>query len=270
LRSRNINAYLPEELPNVLVRPLGFLQGDIFQYESSGVVNQRQLTFNANNRLSKKFSWFATYVINRILSDTEGAESFPINSYNGAGEYGRSELDVRHRFFVGGTIAAPLGLQFNPFVAAFSGRPFNIITGDDPNRDTQFNERPAFATDRSRSSVFVTQFGVFDRRPLPGQQIIPRNYGQGPSFMVANLRVSRVFGFGDKNVKNGAAERRSQMTLAVQVQNLLNHTNPDRLIGNLRSPLFGQTNSSAGGFGLSLGSTSAGNRRFEVQVHFSF
>jgi hypothetical protein len=52
-------------------------------------------------------------------------------------------------------------------------------------------------------------------------------------------------------------------------RNLLNHTNPGPIIGNITSPLFGQANQPAGsgGFGFS---ESANNRRLELQMRFSF
>src|SRR2546421_1804587 len=77
-----------------------------------------------------------------------------------------------------------------------SGNPFNITIGRDINGDTLFTERPAFATDLSKPGVVVTRFGAFDPNPVAGEQIIPRNYGQGPGSIISNLRVSKTFGFG--------------------------------------------------------------------------
>jgi hypothetical protein len=273
LRSRDVNAFLPDGLPTVQIRPRGFLTGDIFQYESSGVFDQHQVVINANARFARNHALFATYTYGRSMSDTDGAETFPADPYDLTGEYARSSLDMRHRLFVGGTYYAPLGLQLNPFVVYFSGRPFNITTGDDPNRDRQFAERPSFAVDLSNPNVVRTPFGDFNRRPIAGQTIIPRNFGEGPGFFVVNLRVGRSFSFGggEKSKSKGKPARgRYGMTLAVQLQNLLNHTNPGTLVGNLRSPIFGQTNTTAGSFGLGLGSTSAGNRRIEGQIRFTF
>lgn len=273
LRSRDVNAFLPEGLPTVQIRPLGFLTGDIFQYESSGVFNQHQLVVNLNARFARSHALFATYTYGRAMGDTEGAESFAANPYDLSGEYGRSSLDMRHRLFVGGTYFAPLGLQLNPFVVYFSGRPFNITTGDDPNRDRQFVERPSFAVDLTNPNVVRTPFGDFNRRPIAGQTIIPRNFGEGPGFFIVNLRVGRSFslGGGEKPKSKGKSNNgRYGLTLSVQLQNIFNHTNPGTLVGNLRSPLFGQTNTTAGSFGLGLGSTSAGNRRIEGQIRFTF
>src|SRR5205085_836438 len=203
LRARNINAPLTDSLGRPLRDPSGNLvrpdptRGNVFEYESSGRFNQNQLIVNFNNRFSRKFTLFGNYVLNFAKSDTDGAFSFPSNQYDLTGEYGRSALDTRHRFFLGGSInALPWGLRLNPFITANSGRPFNITIGRDLNGDTLFTERPAFATDLTRPSVRVTPLGTFDLDPLPGQTIIPRNYGTGPAFFSVNMRLSRTFDFG--------------------------------------------------------------------------
>ena len=67
-----------------------------------------------------------------------------------------------------------------------------------------------------------------------------------------------------------AAEKKYTLTLSVNIQNLLNHTNLTNPIGNLSSPNFGQSISTAGGFGGPGGSSAAGNRRIQVQVRLGF
>jgi hypothetical protein len=203
LRSRNINAPLLNAAGRPLIDASGNVvrpiptSGNVFQFESSGVFNQHQLVVNVNNRFSRALTLFATYTLNRAHSNAEGAGSFPANQYDLTGEYGRSVQDIRHRLFLGGSInALPWGLRLNPFVVLNSGRPFNITVGRDLNGDTLFTERPAFATDLTRSSVRVTPFGAFDLDPQPGQVIIPRNLGTGPAFFSVNTRLSRTFGFG--------------------------------------------------------------------------
>jgi hypothetical protein len=76
---------------------------------------------------------------------------------------------------------------------ASSGRPFNIIVGQDLNGDTLFTDRLAFATDLNRPSVRQTAFGEFDLAPLPGQALIPRNSGLGPGAHLIEMRVSKTF-----------------------------------------------------------------------------
>ena len=200
LRSRNINA------PVGGVRPFGNI-GNIFQYESSGRFNQNQLIVSVNNRFSRALTLFANYTFNKASSDTDGANSFPVNQYDLTTEYGRSSQDIRHRLFIGGSInALPWGIRLNPLITINSGRPFNITTGRDTNGDTLFTERPAFATDLSKPGVVVTRFGAFDPNPAPGQALIPRNYGTSPSFFNVNLRASKTFSFGEVKSAAGGAQ----------------------------------------------------------------
>ncbi|HEX8098399.1 MAG TPA: carboxypeptidase regulatory-like domain-containing protein, partial [Pyrinomonadaceae bacterium] len=274
LRSRNINAPIPGTNN---VRPFGNV-GNIFQYESSGRFNQNQLIVNVNQRFSRKVTFFANYVYNRANGDTDGPNTFPANQYDLSTEYGRAAMDIRHRFFFYGSInALPWGIRLNPYVTANSGRPFNITVGRDVNGDTLFTERPALATDPSKAGVIVTRFGAFDPNPAPDQQIIPRNYGEGPAFFSVNLRVSKTWGFGPETggpVAGGgrggaggggggrgggrggggrggggggfgggeSTGKRYNLTFSVNAQNLFNRNYPGPPIGNLTSPLFGQSN----------------------------
>jgi hypothetical protein len=316
LRSRNLNAPLPGTFvvgdSTSGIRPFGDV-GNVYQYETSGRFNQTQLILSVNNRLNRNFSLFARYVLGKAESDTDGAGTFSANPYDLGGEYGRSSLDIRHNFVLGGSINAPWGIRLNPFIVASSGRPFNITTGRDTNGDTLFTERPAFATDLSKPGVIVTPYGAFDPNPAPGQELIPRNYGTGPSLFTVNLGISKTFSFGSRDAGGAAAppeegrgggrrggggggggrrggfggggfggggrgggggggsseSSRYSLTFSVQIQNLFNHTNEGTPVGNLSSSLFGQSLSTAGGFG-GGGGRCPDNRCVTAQVRFSF
>jgi Carboxypeptidase regulatory-like domain len=277
LRSRNVNAPLPgtfdPEVPDSGVRPLGNV-GNVYQYESSGRLDQNQLIVTANSRLNPRLSIFANYILNKVNSNTDGPGSFPVNSYDLTGEYGRSSLDVRHRFSIGGTIEGPWGLTLNPFVTMRSGLPFNITTGSDLNGDTLFAERPTFATDLSRPGVVVTPFGAFDPNPGPGQELVPVNYGNGPAFFNTNLRLTKSFTFGQSILpalnSAGGVEKKDRpyrLSFVVTAQNLFNTVNPGVPIGNLGSPLFGQSVSNSTEAGASRVSS---NRRINFAIRFNF
>ena len=289
LRSRNINAPLPDTfvpgVPGSGVRPFPD-EGNIFQYESTGRFDQQQLIISVNNRFSQRFTIRANYVLNRARSDTDGLGMFPVNQYDLRGEYSRSLQDTRHRLTVFGTISAlPWGIRLNPILIYNSGRPFNITIGRDLNGDTIFNERPAFADAQTTpADLRITPFGDFDINPKPGQVIIPRNYGTGPSFAIVNLRISKAFGFGGEAAggaaggrgggrggrgSGGSSNSRYNLNFSVNIQNLFNNTNEGAPVGNLSSPFFGVSTSAAGGFGRGGGQT-AGNRRIDLQVRFSF
>jgi len=215
LRSRNINAPINGARPTPTA-------GNIFQYESTGRFNQNQLILNFRSNFIKDVSIFANYSLGKTKSDSDGAGTFPADSYDLSGEYGDALLDIRHRFVIGGSFSAPLGIRLNPFITFRSGAPFNITTGTDSNGDTLFTERPAFATDLNRqcnfgtatnpnvrSCIAQTSYGNFDLQPTSGQTIIPRNFGRGPEFFVVNLRATKEFGFGgssgDKKVATTTA-----------------------------------------------------------------
>lgn len=210
LRSRNINAPLPGTWsaadPAAALRPYGNI-GDIYLYESGGIYKQRQLITNINARVSPKLMLFGFYVLGKAEGNADGASDFPANQYDLTSEWGRSSFDVRHRVVLGGSIAAPFGLRFNPFVMASSGRPFDIVVGRDLNGDSQFNDRPAFATDLTRANVMRTAYGIFDLSPLPGQALIPRNYGSGPGQFTINMRVSKTFSFGGERRSTAAGDQ---------------------------------------------------------------
>src|SRR5437660_11584945 len=124
----------------------------------------------------------ATYARNHARSDTDGSDSFPSTAYYLSIERGRSALDVRYSFYLGGWITGPWKLSFSPLIFVRSGAPFNITTGRDTNGDTLFTERQTFATDLARPSVVVSRFGAFDLDPIAGQTCIARNCGRRPGF----------------------------------------------------------------------------------------
>lgn len=333
LRTRNINA------PIAGVRPLGDTLGNIYQYESSGILNQNQLLVNANTRFNPNFSLFANYTYGRASSNADGAGSFPADNYDLSSEYGRSSLDVRHRFFLGGSVSAPWGIRLNPLIFASTGAPFNITTGFDNNGDTLFTDRPAFASAATLPENFrATPFGDFDINPIPGTPLIPRNYGQSPGQFTVNLRINKSIGFGtvpgaaarraaaangqtpaggeqtpaaaggggrrggqggsgaragggarggaarggasggpfgaggifgaSGGAAGGAEQKRYNIQLGININNILNRTNPGPFTGNLSSRFFGLSTQSGGGF--RGGGGAAGNRSVEAQIRFQF
>jgi hypothetical protein len=287
LRSADINPPLPAfRFPGA---------GPIFLMESSGLYNQNQVITNVNSSINQRVSLFGYYVYNRAMSNTDGVSTFPANPYNFAGEYGPAATDVRNRGSFGGTLTAPLAIRLSPLLTASSGTPFNITTGTDLYGDTLFTARPGIVTNSDKPGLIQTQYGLLDPNPVPDERIIPRNFGRGPGSVLFNLRIERVFAFGPQgegSVTTGGGNRsaggvfggssngsasvathhRYSLAVSLSIRNLLNHTNPGPIFGNISSPLFGRSNQSAGAS--SLGGTnfleSANNRRLEMQVRFSF
>ena len=277
--TRNINAPLPGTYdpadPTSGIRPLG-IDENIYEYESDGASSRTRFVVNGNVH-SKRVGLFGRYMLGKIDTNTAGVASFPSDQYDLHLDYGRAAFDIRQRVFLGGFTRLPWAFSINPFVIYQSSSPFNIVVGEDLNGDTQFNDRPAFATDQSRSSVYHTKWGVFDAQPIAGQKIIPINYGKGPGLLVANLRLNRRFSFGPKlpdepapgtpansaDAKTPAApaartpakpqkkeiERRFTLGIGISAQNILNHPNLAQPVGVLGSSLFGTSTALANAWG---------------------
>jgi hypothetical protein len=189
--------------------------------------------------------------------------------------------------FVGGSFDALYGMTLSPFITVNSGPPFNINTGQDFNGDSIFNDRPAWATDVTRTGVMRTPYGAFDLRPLPAQTIILRKLDNGRGQFAVNLRLSRSFSFGQRTGKaasqspsappalsghgggpgghgdvhaggSPSADSRYSVTLSVSARNLFNSVNLAPPVGNLSSPAFGTSMATVG--------RSSANRTIEVQI----
>lgn len=221
IRARDVNAPLPGTISEL--RPNGIrpdpTKGDINRYEASGQFNQRQFFIGFNSRFSRMIQVNGNYSLSKTTNDTDGQGGalFPMNSYDLTGEFGRAGFDIRQRFTIFGTVNLPWWkLVVNPFIVANTGPAFNITTGLDRNLDRQFNERPSFAADNAPCSATIkcTRFGKFNLDPLPGETIVPRNYGHAPGAFVVNLRVSRTFAFGVINRGNAAAAKPAGQTAA--------------------------------------------------------
>ncbi len=247
-------------------------QGPIYQYTSAGVFRQNQLIANFNIRAGTRLSLFGHYSLNYANSDTSGAGSFPTNSYDLGADYGRASFDVRHRLFVGGSIALPYAFRLSPFLVAMSGSPYNVTVGQDLNGDRILNDRPAFAVNPDSDCVSPATACHY-ALPAGAYTPIPINYLTGPARVSLNLRLAKTFGFGPE--KGGKARdtgpggpqggfggighgpgpgggggrggmgpgggpfgatpstRRYSLTFSISARNLLNRVNAANPIGNL-------------------------------------
>jgi hypothetical protein len=287
LISDNINAPLPATYTGAAgsgIRPYG-ISDNIYAYESVGIFNQNQMTVNANTHLNTSFNFFAYYALNYARSTSDGSGTFPANPYNIAADYGRAASDVRHRVVLGGSLVTRWNLRFSPFVNVRSGIPFNIVTGEDSNGDSIFNDRPAFATNpdcAETNDYACTAYGNFLLHPGPNTPLIPRNYGTGPGYFAINLRVARSWGFGEANPQSAgtvpaatsgvfgkpSTGRKYNVTVWAEARNLLNNVDPSTPINVLESSRFGQSTGLAGAYG-PAGAT-ANNRRLTLGARFSF
>ena len=298
IRSRNVNAPVcppgavcPTNDPIALqaLRP-DPTQGNLYQYESSGVSNEQRLFLNFRTIFSRNFTMFAGYFLGKTKSNTDGG--FPAYSYDLSDEYSNSSRDIRQRLFVVGSFRVPYGISLRPFVIINSGSPFNITAGQDLNGDSIFNDRPTFgqlADACLRTGITESWCDVSGFDP---NETIPRNFGRGSGRVIVNLSLSKTFGFGNSGVAPssdssaqsgrgrgrrgrgnvfgggrrgrggfGGGERKPyNFTVGLRFRNLLNKTNVNNPVGNINSPLFGQSTSTLGRFG--------GPRTIEIQTRF--
>jgi hypothetical protein len=276
-----VNAPLPgtynPAVPGSGVRPFGGTQ-NIYQFQSNGIANTNRIFANLDLQPVKGLFLWAFAVTRIYRADSNGAGSFPSNSYDLAADYGRPAQPAS-RVYTGGNYELPLGFNLNYFASAYSGAPFNITTGTDLNGDTQYNDRPAFATDLTRPSVVKTRYGNFDTAPIAGQTIIPINYATGPAFVEFDLGAGKNIKFGprppapppDPGAPKPAGpvarpDPRYSVDLSIEAQNVLNHPNPGAPVGVLTSPEFGESISLNSPFS----SNNAANRLVYLRASFNF
>ncbi len=264
LRTLPLNAPLPGSGAYPLGNP-----NPLFVMTSSGLGRYSQWITNVTSKVNRRFSMTGYYAWNRARGDTDGVTTLPANPHDFAGEYGPSATDIRHTVNAGGSIDMPWSIRLNPLLNLQSGAPFNITTGSDLYGTTLFNGRPGLALDSRGPGLIATRYGLLDPNPVPGEFILTRNYGRGPGQIMVNLRVTKTIGFGGDPKGKTSGERRYNLSIALSIRNLLNHTNPGPIIGNITSPLFGQANQMAGGAGGGF-SENANNRRLELQTRFTF
>jgi hypothetical protein len=293
--SNDVNAPLPANG----VRPFGEAAGNIYQYESLGIFRQNQAIANFNWR-GDRMSLFGYYMWNSANSDTAGVDSFATDPYNLMADYGRARFDIRNRFFMGGSVSLPWGVQLYPMLLARSGIPFSITISNDVFGTGLHNARPAPATASTPPvDLRVTPYGNFNVAPSPTGPIIAPNTATGPSAYTFNLRLSKTMGFGSvaghheavgpgegpehhwhprglggRGLTGGGgpddssgSDHRYSVTATVAVRNLLNHPNFGVPVGNLDSPLFGQSIALTGDPYSSEGSA---DRRVDLGLSLSF
>ncbi len=177
-----------------------------------------------------------------------------------------------------------------------SGAPFDITAGNDLFGTTLFNARPGIATDPNKPGLIQTAYGLLDPNPSTGERLLSRNYGRGPGQYNVNLRIAKAVGFGKERgggesrpsggasnpmqaatgrglggiIGNPTTAHRFNLSIGLSIRNLLNHTNPGPIIGNITSPYFGLSNQIAGGQNGEGFYETANNRRLESQIKLTF
>ena len=271
--------------------PFGKDAGYLDQFESVGLFNENQLVANFSLR-SRRATAFGFYTLSYAHSDTSGPDYQPMNPYDIQEDYGPASFISRNQAFVGGSLQLPRGFRISPFLMASTGRPFNITLGQDAFGTGVFDARPSLAPPGAPGSV-STKYGSFYTYPVAGAPVVPPYEFFGPNLFSLNLRFAKTFGFGEKkgsssgagggwhgpggrggglggrglsgggpNLFAGGAENsRFSLEFSVNVRNVFNIINLGPPVGNIGSPLFGESNNVNGW---------QGYRHLDLQVRFNF
>ncbi len=192
--------------PAFASRPNALL-GQVRTLQSEGHLHSDSLEVAFRGRPAPWFSGQAQYILSKIYTDTQGVTYFPANSRNPEADRARSDNDRRHKFDLLGTVTAKSWFSLGSALSVYSGRPVNITTGSDNNRD-----------------------GVVVDRPLG----VPRNSLHGPGYVNLDLNLSH-------DVRLGAdAKKAPMLTVSLNSFNVLNHLNPITYVGVQSSPFFGR------------------------------
>jgi hypothetical protein len=189
---------------NALARP-GFVAtfGDINAQVSDGNSIYHAGNFELRRRFANNFQFLASYTWSHSIDDSSDLQTLllPQDVTRLDLERADSLFDQRHRFVFSGVLASPGSWRgeggMRGFLADFivapifeisSGRPFNILTGQDTNNDLSTStDRPSVAAD---GTLFV---------PAPFQTgSLGRNSGITESYSSLDLRVARTIRFGER------------------------------------------------------------------------
>ncbi len=275
-RTRNLTAPLPGVAPDPT-------KGNVLQLESTGKSFSKNITVGFRENLPQlwNLTMFGNYTLGWNNNDTDGPFSLPSNNYDLASDWGQSPQDTRHRFQTGITLRMPHNINSMFFVQANSGRPFNITTGDDDNRDTEVNDRPlgvgrnsgdgpgSYNINMNFSKTFNLRRSDRSPRDAAGggagssfaepQRIEGGGFpggrfpagGQGPNGFPGggpgpgSGGLQRIGGFG-----SSAGPR---MTFNLSINNLLNNTQLRSYNGVLTSTFYGRATSAQNGRTMVLG-----------------
>jgi len=200
--------------------------GNISRFESSGDSYYNGFLVSLNRRFTRWIGGRMSYTYSKAIDNTGNVFFFtPQDNFNLRDDRGLGDNDQRHVLAVSGTLAVPekvgggwwrraiAGFQLSPIFRYGSRLPYNIVTGNDRNNDTNTNDRPT---------------GV------------GRNTGKGFDFISFDLRSSRRIRFTE----------RFGLELIAEAFNLLNRANfqlPNNTFGTGTTPAatFGRPTAAA-------------------------
>lgn len=237
--TQNINAPLAGTFnplnPVTAARPFGNV-GNIYETQSVGRSRNMRLSVGLTFPNSPKQNLSFRYGFTKAESNVVSGSGSPFDPFDFSQELAPTAFDGVHTFGGFFNRQLPFGFSLNTDFSISSGGRFNIFTGRDTNGDGFFAERPAFAKNLNKSGLISTEYGILDPNPSPGEQLIPRNLGKGPSRINNNAYLTKSFKFGEDKANKKPA--RYTLSFNARVNNIFNIVNKANPIGNMSSPNF--------------------------------
>ncbi len=213
--------------------------GDFIAATNCGVSDYNGATLEVSKRFKKQFGFQASYTFSKTISNGDSVANFADDpEWNPALEFGVSRQHVPHRLTLGWMVEVPHGtpliheVQLNSVVTVQSGRFNTVFAGSDANGDGNPNS---------------------DR---PGQ--LGRNTMQGPGMESVDIRVSRVFHFGE----------RVNLTFSIDAFNLLNHMNVTEIGTLWGNPSLSVAPNALLGFGSPVGVANSREIQGSLKLRF--
>jgi hypothetical protein len=202
-------------------------KGSVGLLESTGFSDYHGLLVSVEKRVGKRARVGAAYTWSAYKSTNDFEFTFDQDDFNKNGSYGYGLNDQRHRAVINGSWQLRWGFQICGVLTGNTGIPFDIVTGNDNNRNGIPNDRPDLAPGARPDTDDMRQRSSFlDPGDRAGN--LPRNAGRAYPAWQLDMRLAKRFRFD-----------RIQFELMIEAFNLTNHVNflpPD---GNLQSPFFG-------------------------------
>jgi hypothetical protein len=229
--------------------------------QSSGSSSYNALTVNVSKQFSRHLQFLSSYTWSHSIDDSTDLQSTlePADSRFPFFERANSDNDQRHRWVTSGVLQSSphtSGMGFMqsflsdftlaPLVEVSSGRPFNVITGQDTRLDLGASQiRPSVGGPTTSPYIPGYSFSLATTcltnsgQPFTVAGITPplgcignlgRNKFTMPMFFQFDLRVSKGITFGE----------RFRLDLIADIFNLFNHTNISA-VNQLCDPSAGTT-----------------------------
>jgi hypothetical protein len=207
------------------------------QYSSTANAVYDGGILEVKERFTDHFTLMANYTYSKAIDDSTDFNS-DYSAFNEV-NLAAADFDQRHKVVVAAVVESPWehsrllsGFQLSPIVTYNSGHPFNLLAGADINGDNHFTN---------------------DRPPGAG-----RNSGLGPNYLSFDMRVSRVFKFGDRYNLQFLAE-------GFNITNRTNYASVNNIVGAAFAAPFNVHGTASVSPSQPLGFTAAFPRR-EIQL----